>query len=300
MSETLVLSLPETLLAEFVVAGPQRLPPAVYDPPADAREATRLRLWRPDIQLRRTGTMPMRRLLHDAVCPDCPNGLATETRRRIERSEHFIHVSCTGTAAWPPLHVPQAALSAAAHAIATGGVVLDAATARPLHQVWQQPSSHADPFAIGRWISVTARSAGANWAIRTAGLSRCGLPELAACGIPTDLLNAWARILNGVAHRLLLDQWEDLADNHDRAFREAPAVITVTVADIETAMSLSDMGPPAAANVGLQLDPETARHPTLLQVLPPSLIGTGTDQDIVEAIGWRRAVAARLTPYVLL
>src|SRR4051812_14230089 len=101
MSETLILSVPETLLTEFVVAAPKRLPPGTYEPAAGPAEVMGppSRLWYPTVQLRRADVTPMNQLVHAAVCPDCDYGFDAETRQRVADGGHFIFVSCAGTAA---------------------------------------------------------------------------------------------------------------------------------------------------------------------------------------------------------
>jgi hypothetical protein len=302
MSETLILSVPETLLTEFVVAAPKQLPPGAYEPAAGPAEVMGPppRLWCPTIQLRRADVTPMNQLVHAAVCPDCDYGFDAETRQRVAGGGHFIFVSCAGTAAWPPMHMTLGALAAAAHALATGGVILDVATAAPLRQPnWQHLPSEAETFPIGMWISATGQSAGEHWNLHTTGLSRFGLPDLTVRNIPVELCSSWTLILAGAARRLLLDQWNDLADNRDQPFREIPAIATITADDIETAVNLPHPLEPASIDIGLELDLETAHYPSLLQILPPCHVGVERKPNTPDDIAWRRDVAHRLLPRVL-
>ncbi|OLT21940.1 hypothetical protein BJF79_46510 [Actinomadura sp. CNU-125] len=83
------------------------------------------------------------------------------------------------------------------------------------------------------WILLPHTPSGDGYLFTTRGLARFGLPELQTDDVPSALVEPWARVLNGLAHRLL-DLWHDALRTAADTVR-LPAVVSVGLRDIAAA-----------------------------------------------------------------
>ncbi|MCD0451808.1 hypothetical protein LO762_21800 [Actinocorallia sp. API 0066] len=269
MDETFVLPVPAELHAVCLVAAPTWLPPGL-----GARALELVEVVGPDVPPLPWLTGP------GAECARCaPCGLEVDSvpLRRIRAAEFHLRVSAVGGAGWPPDHVIRAAALARELADETGGILIDAATGDV--DPWAGPPEPFDVpegFAAAEWLGVRAarEGGGRGWRLTTAGLTVFGLPEVRVRRVPEHLRAPWHDVLAGVAQRLLRDQWADLARAPASAFREIPARLTLTAADVGAATAGCPHGT-GTAPLALRLDPgRPGGPPTFLTVTaPPSAQG---------------------------
>jgi hypothetical protein len=88
----------------------------------------------------------------------------------------------------------------------------------------------------------------------TTGLGQFGLPELQTLDVPTQIGVPWARVLTGIALRVL-EQWIEAISYRSVAFVELPAVVEVTAREVARAYGVQEAGWGSSAAVQLRLDP---------------------------------------------
>ncbi|ROO89423.1 hypothetical protein EDD29_7113 [Actinocorallia herbida] len=287
MDKTFVLPVPAELRAVCVVAAPLSLPVGL------GSGALAL------VELVTAGVPPLPWLIGpSAHCPRCvPGGLDIDSGlvRRMRAADFHLRVSAVGGPRWPPRHLTEAAALAFVLAEETGGILLDAVTGDV--EPWSGPPEPFDDgpgeFAAAEWIGVVSvpEDRGRGWTLTTAGLAVLGLPELRVTRIPEELRRPWSDVLSGLAQHLLLEQWADLEAAPASAFREIPAEVGLTAAEVGRATA----GCPhrrGAALLALRLDPGTpGGPPTLLSVVAPAPRGparrTGSwREDVVTELAW--------------
>ncbi|WP_460306034.1 hypothetical protein [Actinocorallia aurea] len=284
MDETLVLPVPAELCAVCVVAAPLSLPVG----PSEGALAL--------VELVEAGTAPLPWLFGpSAHCPRClPGGLDVDGAlvRRMREADFHLRISAMGEPSWPPGHVIEAASVAFELAEATGGILLDAATGDV--EPWSgppEPFEGPEEFAVAEWVGVlpVPEPHGRGWTLTTAGLAVLGLPELRVTRIAEELRRPWSDVLAGLAQRLLEDQWADLARAPTSAFREIPAQVRLTAAEVGRATAACPHRR-GAALLGLRLDPGTpAGPPTHLSVVAPT-----AHLHRHHPLSWREAVVTEL------
>jgi hypothetical protein len=292
MANTLVLPVAEKVLALYVVAAPEHLPPGLLArdraglgeygaPPVDIE---------PRVDVIGTGDPPLSGLLDLLDCPACGPHADPQELSRIRTADRHLIVAAANGPGWPPLHMWTAGTTAEALTVATGGILLDpdvpfigpgpgascALRDRELFQVvdWIEVAvaDEDDPRA-GRWLA-------------TSGLPRFGLPELQIHQVPAGLDDPWTAIINGLAQLLLQAHWDSLAARPGLAFREFPDTLTLTSADITHATGRPL--PPAATRIRLRLDLGSPDDTAFLTILPPRGY-RGTEAH------WRKEVSAALS-----
>ncbi|MDX6739918.1 hypothetical protein [Actinocorallia sp. A-T 12471] len=265
MDETLVLPVPARLRAVCLVAAPLGMPVGIG--------SGALALVEPVA----AGVPPLPWLTGPSGhCARCvPGGLDVDAPlvRRIREADFHLRVSALGDACWPPSHVTEAAAVGFELAEETGGILLDAVTGDV--DPWAGPPEPFDVpegFAAAEWVGVHAAPGprGRGWTLTTAGLTVLGLPELRVARIPAALRRSWADVLCGLAQVLLRAQWADLEEAPGCAFREIPAEVRLTAADVGRATAGCPHGA-GSALLRLRLDPGTPNGPpTRLTIVAPS------------------------------
>jgi hypothetical protein len=105
--------------------------------------------------------------------------------------------------------------------------------------------------------------------VTTKGLGRFGLPELQVHDVPPELGRPWARLMLGLASRLLTLWTEALHDRDGAAFAEVPSETEVGEADVAEAYGENAVGGRRVL-LRLVLDPATGDHAdSFLTVQPP-------------------------------
>ncbi|MEO3788450.1 hypothetical protein ABGB12_34415 [Actinocorallia sp. B10E7] len=280
MTKTLILPVPEVVHAVYLVAAPLWIPP-------EPRTGT---LALVDVVDGREPPLPW--LVEAGECPDCARcGLEYDgfTVRRLRAAERHLRITVAGTAAWPPDHLTVAASAGYDLAERTGGILVDGVTA-DLEPWARPPDPFDDPwnFAAAEWLAVAALpdpGSHRSWTLRTRGLRIFGVPELRVRRVPARLRHGWTEVLLGLAQRLLRDHWSALARVPSRAFREFPARVPVTAADLGSALARCPHGS-ARTHLTLRLDPGPPDRPTYLTVTAPD-----TPRDSAH---WRERVLTDL------
>ncbi|GAA2075853.1 hypothetical protein [Actinomadura alba] len=242
MANTVILTVPEKLLAMYVVAAPERMPCGLTER-SGGRATTALCRGEgtlvdvaPRVDVIASGEPWFAHMVELLGCSDCGPHLAPAALARLCSAERHLLVTATHGPAWPPLHVYTAATTAEALAVSTGGILLDPESPL-LRRIRWAPCAlrHRDGFGVADWleVAVSADETDIRRGMRmtTGGLARFGLPELLADRIPPDLAGGWCDVLNGLAQTLLEAHWADLDAEPGRAFREIAEVVTVTSED---------------------------------------------------------------------
>jgi hypothetical protein len=97
----------------------------------------------------------------------------------------------------------------------------------------------------------------------TKGLARYGLPELQTENVPSDLVEPWGRLLNGLALRVL-DLWLDELRVDQPPAVDLPETVSVSRQDIAAAQGTADE---SRREVAVRLRLDRAPEPALT-VLP--------------------------------
>ncbi|GAA0963822.1 hypothetical protein GCM10009550_60230 [Actinocorallia libanotica] len=259
----LILPVPEVVHAVYLVAAPLWIPP---DPGAGTLALVHVVDGREP---------PLPWLVGEGECPRCARcGLEHDdpTVRRLRGSGPHLRVTAAGSAAWPPDHLTVAASAAYDLAERTGGVLVDAVTADL--EPWARPPDPFDVpenFAAAEWLSVAALPDPAprrSWTLRTGGLRIFGIPELRVRRVTARQRPGWTEVLLALAQRLLREHWTALARFPPPAFREFPARLPVTAADLGAALARCPHGT-ARTHLSLRLDPGSPGRPTHLTVTAP-------------------------------
>ncbi|WP_106401892.1 hypothetical protein [Actinocorallia populi] len=263
MTKTLILPVPEVVHAVYLVAAPLWIPP---EPGAGTLALV-------DVVDGREPPLPW--LVQAGECPRCARcGLEHDNPvvRRLREAGRHLRVTATGPAAWPPDHLTVAASVAYDLAERTGGVLVDAATADL--EPWARPPDPFDVpegFAAAEWLSVAGLPDPAprrSWTLCTRGLRIFGLPELRVRRITSRQRSGWTEVLLALAQRLLREHWAALARPPIPAFREFPAGLAVTAADLGAALARCPHGR-ARTRLSLRLDPGFPGRPAHLTVTAP-------------------------------
>jgi hypothetical protein len=270
VSDTIVIPVPERLLAVYAVVTP--------DPPADTTVHSGQGL-AIDVVPVEDAPLPPSPLLR-AMGADAPALAAYDS------GTHAVLVRSVGTAQFPPQH--EFAAYASAHAIAEmcEGVVVDTLIPRIVTRARALDAG----FRLADWVVLPhSLDQGRLW-FTSKGMTRFGLPELQSHGIPEPLANAWGAVLTGIGQVLLRDHELAMTEDPSTALRETAAEHTVSLRDIASAYSdEARFGDDTDLDVGQQfrveLDPSASESAdSFLTVRPPSDFDAGTEQWAAQVV----------------
>lgn len=277
MADTLVVPVPEKVLASFVIAAPRRLPSGLLPGALTQRDLIDLE---PRVVLVGSDVEPMPELLEHLGCADCGPHCPPELLDRLREADGFIVVLSMYGCGWPPLHVWTAASTAQALAIATGGILIDPSILEVRPAGWEPlPLQAPWDFAVADWVKVICSSEPEGIWASTSGLARFGLPELQVKEVPEALARPWCDVLHGLALVLLCGQWAALGERPELAFREFPGAVTVTSAAVESALGFEPSSGGGSAELVLQYDPGPPGEDSFLTVLTE-----GSHQAVIDAL----------------
>jgi len=270
VSDTIVIPVPERLLAVYAVVTP--------DPPADTAVHSGHGL-AIDVVPVEEAPLPPSPLLR-AMGADAPALAAYDS------GTHAVLVRSVGNAQFPPQH--EFAAYASAHAIAEmcEGIVVDTLIPRIVTRV----RAVDEGFRLADWLVLPhSMEEGGLW-FTSKGMTRFGLPELQSHHVPEPLANAWGAVLTGVGQVVLRDHELAMAADPSTALREAPAEQLVSLRDIASAYSdEARFGDDADLDIGqpfrIELDPSTDETAdSFLSVVPPAGFGGTTEQWAAQVV----------------
>ena len=278
MAEDLILPVPKLLSAVYLV------------PAALSAQAARDRMTA-ELSARTTGPVGVAaRMMLDAGAlsveavpssslPPLPGplqeslGVAPELVSVVTGATEFVVIQALSVPGWPPMHEWAGRACAAVLAAHAGVPLVDSGMPRVLAADAALRSLPGDGgggrFRLADWMLVfQSPGSGGLWTT-TMGLGRFGLPELQVRNVPPQLGKAWARVLTGLASRVLGAWLNALRDRAEPAFAQLPAVLKVSKADIARAYDAPVAESPAAA-VRLTFDPSPQESVgSFLSVHPP-------------------------------
>ncbi|GGV26786.1 hypothetical protein GCM10010182_57000 [Actinomadura cremea] len=258
----LTLPVPETLEAVYAVAS--------EEPITDPRDLVRTEIARrvePPLRGLVLGMLdsPMITLDRRPVSdwPPLPTDLLTAygatpaALAALARATHLLAVRAAYRPGRPPAHE----WAARAVAGAVPGTVIDVFTPQilPRDRLERSLPSPRGAVRLTDWILLPHTPSGDGYWFTTRGLARFGLPELQTEDVPSALVEPWARVLNGLTHRLL-DLWHDALRTATDTVR-LPAVVSVGLQDVAASQGI-DEPPGREISVRLRLDGDS------LTVLP--------------------------------
>jgi hypothetical protein len=213
VSDTIVIPVPERLLAVYAVATDEPVEESVSHSSGGVAV---------DVVPVDAAPLPPAGLLRAM-------GARMATLARLGLATHAVLVRSVGTAGFPSAAELAAYAAAQTIADAYDGVLLDTVIPR----VVETPREVEDQFRLSDWVVLphSPDAEGGLW-FTTKGLVRFGLPELQSHGIPESAANAWGAVLTGVAQVLCRRFGDALAENPAAAFVELPAVVQVSLRDI--------------------------------------------------------------------
>jgi len=203
-------------------------------------------------------------------------GIAPELVSVVTGATEFVVVQALSVPGWPPMHEWAGRACAAVLAAHAGVPLVDTGTPGVLAAdaaLRSLPGDGGGRFRLADWMLVfQSPGSGGLWTT-TMGLGRFGLPELQVRNVPPQLGKAWARVLTGLASRVLGAWLNALRDRAEPAFAQLPAVLEVSQADIARALLIPGDVPVAggkAATVRLTSDPSPQESVgNFLSVHPP-------------------------------
>ena len=203
-------------------------------------------------------------------------GIAPELVSVVTGATEFVVVQALSVPGWPPMHEWAGRACAAVLAAHAGVPLVDTGTPGVLAAdaaLRSLPGDGGGRFRLADWMLVfQSPGSGGLWTT-TMGLGRFGLPELQVRNVPPQLGKAWARVLTGLASRVLGAWLNALRDRAEPAFAQLPAVLEVSQTDIARALLIPGDVPVAggkAATVRLTSDPSPQESVgNFLSVHPP-------------------------------
>lgn len=241
MADTIVIPVPERLLAVYVVT--------TSSPPDELAEhsAGGVAI---DVVPVDVAPLPPAALLRAM-------GASTEALAKLGSATQAVIVQSVGALGFPPDPEISAYVAAQAVADACDGTVVDTVIPR----VVETSRDTGDGFRLSDWVVLphSPEDDGRLW-FTTKGLARFGLPELQSRGVPDGAGNAWGAVLTGVAQVLLEQLGAALAADATLAFVELPAVQRISLRDIAAGYSdrsrtADDATLDVEAEIGLAWDP---------------------------------------------
>ncbi len=199
-------------------------------------------------------------------------GVPPELVRAVTEAGEFVVVRAVAAPGWPPMHEWAGRACAAMLAGQAGVPLVDTGTPRVLAAdaaLRTLPAAADARFRLADWMLVFQSAGSEGLWMTTKGLGRFGLPELQVRNVPPQLGNAWTRVLNGLASRLLGTWLNTLRDRPGAAFARLPAELEVREGDIARAYDVPVTEGPAVA-VRLTFDPSPQDDAdNFLSVQPP-------------------------------
>ncbi|WP_433617732.1 DUF2314 domain-containing protein [Dactylosporangium sp. CA-139114] len=303
----IVLSVPETIVATYVVAT-DRPPgdPAAAASAAAARiegplgEAVRRMLDGPlmSVSVAPVAEAPPLPIEHLRVFAAPPEAL-----RAVVTATHLVVVQAVFGAGWPPAHEWHARAVAAGIAQDLGGTLVDLFTPQVLDPAAALASLPGPDgrSALSAWVLVPQSAGDRGLWMTTRGLGRFGLPELQVNDVPPTLARAWTSGLTGIA-RALVVRWAQAVERaHGEAFVRMPNELTVTAADAVRAYG-EVPGADAEARstlVQLRLDVESPEQDSLLTIIPPDEFPYSAGEflaQVVDELFGVRSTTVRYAP----
>ncbi|WP_245592597.1 hypothetical protein [Actinomadura rifamycini] len=239
MGEQLTLPVPETLEAVYAVASTAPVT-------ADLARTEIARRIEPPLRDLTLGMLDSPMVTLDqrpaADWPPLPTdlltayGAAPADLADLARATHLLVVRAAYRPGRPPAH--EWAARTIAHAVP--GTVIDVFTPQILtpERLERSLPSPDGTVRLTDWVLLPHTPSGDGYWFTTRGLARFGLPELQTEDVPAPLVEPWARVLNGLTHRLL-DLWHDaLRTAADTA--RLPAVVSVGLGDVAAAQGLTE------------------------------------------------------------
>lgn len=280
MGERIILPVPERVSATYVVVAPERVP---EDAAGTVLDRLTLPEEPPPLELRVTEAGADHPEIAGALevfcCPDCSPDSGPLLAALAERSASHLAVTATAPPGWPPVHLWAAAQGAGLLAELTGGVPLDASAPRVLPRGWRpEPVGSPEQLTVSDWVCVRATAGPRDHLLSSHGLERFGLPEAACAGVGRHHLRGCARLLNGLAARLVRWLCADVGRRPGPGSRAMPGEFRVTAAD--AARAEGRRPPREAAEVPLRLRHNGAH----LSVLPPQGYPPAAWQALVQEV----------------
>ncbi|MFI0409977.1 hypothetical protein [Actinomadura sp. 3N508] len=271
MGENLTLPVPETLYGTYAVA----LPEPLADPARTAHDEVARRT-APPLRGLVLGMLDSPMLTLDqrpaSQFPPLPRdllaayGAAPADLAAVDAAPHILAVSAAYRPGRPPAHEWSARTVAGAVAAALGAPVVDVFTPQILTLGHLERSLPGPDGAVRLtdWMLLPHTSGPDGFYFTTNGLARYGLPELQTEHVPPDLVEAWGRLLNGLARRVL-DLWLDVLPAGEQPLVvDLPEIISVGLGDIAAAQGADE---PLHREVAVRLRLDTEPEP-ILTVLP--------------------------------
>ena len=198
-------------------------------------------------------------------------GAGEDLERGVADAARFRAFTVSWPPGWPPVHEAVARACAAALAVRRKAPLVDCFVPLVLDPVSAIASLPGADYKIrlADWVLTPGSSAGRGLRLTTKGLGRFGLPEIQVQNVPPHLGRPWARLMLGLASRLL-DLWTAvLHDRRGTAFAEIPSEVEVSEADVAEAYGESVAGEGRTV-LGLLFDPATDDSAdSFLTVQPP-------------------------------
>lgn len=290
MADSLVIPVPETLSAVYLV------PSALSGQAAKAETISVIAAHVPDP----VGAVARKMLQAGAVSLSSvgasvlPPGLSALQRHlgvpeelglAVAGAADFAAFSVSWPPGWPPVHEAVARACAAAFAERIRMPVVDTfvpLVLAPGPAIASLPGSDYQ-IRLSEWVLTPGSAGPAGLRVTTKGLGRFGLPELQSYDVPPLLGGPWARLLLGLASRLL-DHWLDALRRRDgAAFAELPSEIEVCEADVAEAYG-SDAAGSGRTLLRLILDPAVDDHAdSFLTVQPPGDPSSSSNEFIADS-----------------
>jgi hypothetical protein len=283
--DSVVLPVPQRLLALYAVAAPRRADAAVLATVADPAAGLVVSALPAE-----QAPLPPASLLRAM-------GSTSESIGRLEEAASVVVVQGLGDAGWPPTHELAARRAAARLAGDSDGVVVDLAVPRVLADAAVAGAAQAEvaealeTFRLVDWLLLPySVEPGGLW-FTTKGMHRFGVPELQSRGVPERYRNAWGAVLSGIGQVLLSDHWRALSEQPEIPFREVAAEHCVSLRDVASAYSdraqaTDDPALDASAWFRIELDPATHEGAdSFVTIGPPSGFAG-------EASAWCRSVVS--------
>lgn len=212
-------------------------------------------------------------------------GVPEELTLGVAGATDFAAFSVSWPPGWPPVHEAVARACAAALAARTGVPLVDSfvpLVLDPVPAIAGLPGANYE-IRLADWVLTPGSHGDLGLRVTTKGLGRFGLPELQSHNVPPQLGRPWARLMLGLASRLLTLWIEVLHDRDGAAFAEVPSEIEVSEADVAEAYGGNAEG---SGRVLLRLvfDPATDDHAdSFLTVQPTAGSPSSVDEFISDA-----------------
>ena len=265
MPGSLHVPLPRTLLVTYLVLSRARVADPDLVVSSSARELTPTRLEALGTHVGDLRILPLDDLSTAPIPPHellAASGSSPAARELVAAAEW----GCALLLRVPPAAVVSGdvAVRAAAGLVAreAGGVVVDTA----LPRAYASSEERVEPAGTSDLVTFDHEPDAAGWRVTTRGLVRFGLPELAATGVPDELVPACDALLIGLAHRAI----EALRAIGDVEPARLALPDTLRLADIAAGYGHDVTDDPAADRpTAVTLDPPNSPgQPVIIRAVP--------------------------------